>query len=182
MKGTHNSLSYAKPIHWWRNIFRFAWRCQDKTLAEQINNGVRAFDIRIALHKNKFCSAHGSTKLDICPFNALKLINTFCDRAYVRIVLETGIQRRFEFIKFCAYCAEKFPNITFFAGTYKPTWECLYNFNASPVLEQTLYQHIGSMQSWYGKIFPRLWTNRHKHDIPEWAKDDDLPIVFLDFV
>ena len=182
MRGTHNSLSYANPKYCWRNLFRFAWKCQDKILSEQIIAGIRAFDIRVAIHNDKFCSAHGGTKLDMNPCFALAIIDRFCVKAYVRLTLETGYKDKDKFVKFCSWAENKYPSITFFGGTYKPTWEYLYKFNTPSVYEQTLYQHIGSMQSWWGKLFPRLWAKRHRHDIPEFANDDELPIVFLDFV
>lgn len=42
--GSHNSLTYLDSTKWWLNMF---YRCQDKTLKEQLRNGVRMIDIKV---------------------------------------------------------------------------------------------------------------------------------------
>lgn len=52
MIGSHNSLSYLPPQNLWGKITKLWGKCQDKTLKEQYDAGVRYFDIRIQLHIN----------------------------------------------------------------------------------------------------------------------------------
>ncbi len=68
MIGTHNSMTYLKAkSKVWEAIAGY-WRCQDKTLSEQIDAGVRWFDIRVAYDSNAKGSvywkfAHGEVDL-----------------------------------------------------------------------------------------------------------------------
>lgn len=52
MIGSHNTLSYLPPKNLWGKITRPWNKCQDKTLAEQINAGIDYLDIRINLYIN----------------------------------------------------------------------------------------------------------------------------------
>jgi len=123
-------------------------------------------------------------RIDVDVLSNIKYIAENCPDAYVRIVLERGNEEtKYMFAKLCAWLEETYPDIIFFGGTYKPTWQYLYKFHTSPAVEQTLCQHIGSMShQWWGRVFPRLWAHLHRHDMPDWASDPDIPIVFLDFV
>lgn len=57
MIGSHNSMTYLKASSKvWEKLSAY-WRCQDKTIDEQIAAGVRWFDIRVAYDK----SARGSS-------------------------------------------------------------------------------------------------------------------------
>lgn len=47
MIGTHNSISYLKPVHWYQRLIKPWYQCQNLTLEEQYTQGVRYFDIRV---------------------------------------------------------------------------------------------------------------------------------------
>lgn len=49
MIGSHNSATYLKEKKWWMTILRPWTKCQNKTLKEQYNEGVRYFDFRIKI-------------------------------------------------------------------------------------------------------------------------------------
>lgn len=63
MLGSHNSISYL-PIRGWRRVLRPWVRCQDQTLLEQYDNGVRYFDIRIRRKDNAWVFCHNSAIFD----------------------------------------------------------------------------------------------------------------------
>ena len=46
MIGSHNTFSYLPIKNRWRKIFKPWYKCQDKTIFQQIANGARFFDIR----------------------------------------------------------------------------------------------------------------------------------------
>lgn len=184
MIGTHNSLTYAKPKSKWAHLIRFIWRNQTSSLKQQIAKGAKAFDIRFAPVRGGWAAAHGAVTLDISPVAAIRYIDSHCRGAYVRVILEKGDERSFDaFRDVCRYLDAEFPNITFWGGNYKPTWKRLYEFNRpnSAKAENLLYQHIGSMQSKWGKIFPQLWARMHKQ-LPAFANGEDMPIVFVDML
>lgn len=89
MLGSHNSFSYLKPTKWWMRLLTPWSKCQDKTIEEQYNDGVRYFDIRIAFKKD------GSMRIvhNLIEYPTKELYNalrTFKNRSdvYLRIVLD----------------------------------------------------------------------------------------------
>lgn len=89
MLGSHNSFSYLKPTKWWMRLFTTWAKCQDKTIIEQYNAGVRYFDIRIAFKKD------GSVRLvhnlvDYHPTNLFEALRTLKNKpdVYLRILLD----------------------------------------------------------------------------------------------
>lgn len=65
MIGTHNSMTYLKAKNKVWEVIAGYWRCQDKNLGEQIEAGVRWFDIRIAYDEGtkSWVFAHGEVDL-----------------------------------------------------------------------------------------------------------------------
>lgn len=196
MKATHNSLTFARPAHKWAYLGIPFWKCQTKNITQQITQaGCRAFDIRFAPLPSQttitqrvsgiWRSAHGAIDLDIDPVEQIETIARLCPQgAFVRLILEKGDSVAKEnFRTTCRMLQRTFPQLTFYGGNYKPTWEYVYTFNdpAAKEAERTLVQHCGSMQSTYGKICPALWKLFNKNT-PEQAHLPTLPIVALDFV
>lgn len=194
MKGTHNSLTYARPTKWWMRLLTPIFRCQSKNIDAQLDAGAEAFDIRIVRHRNAdgiYCwrGAHGLVTLDVDP---LKVIERICSRRvkpYIRIVLERGNAddaRRFACL--CETLEVVHPDVVFFGGVLKNGWKRQYEFERHPLearrAEALLIQHVGAMsKSWWGRILPRLWARRNRRNIPWQAESTrNHPIVFLDFI
>lgn len=79
------------------------WRCQDKTLEQQIEAGVRWFDLRIIRHGDRWHWAHGLVDLgEADVFHALDTIGE-CGGS-CRLLLERGddIDEDVFYRKFCA--------------------------------------------------------------------------------
>ena len=89
MLGSHNSFSYLTPTKWWMRLFTPWAKCQNKTIKEQYNAGVRYFDIRVAFKKDGSIrlvhnlAEYPSGKL----FDGLKWLKNKPD-AHLRIVLD----------------------------------------------------------------------------------------------
>ncbi|MGN0144129.1 MAG: hypothetical protein ACI398_04050 [Clostridium sp.] len=87
--GSHNSLSYLKPKHWYQWIF-YPWaRCQSKTLKEQYDSGVRYFDIRVRFDKNNnvvFC--HNNTIFNLDRDTFCSMLNNLPIDCYFRFMLD----------------------------------------------------------------------------------------------
>lgn len=58
MIGSHNSMSYLPPRNIWGKITRLWNKCQDKTIEEQYEAGIRYFDIRINLYNYRWHFVH----------------------------------------------------------------------------------------------------------------------------
>lgn len=91
---THNSLSYLKPIHWYHRLLKPWYQCQDLTIQEQYNLGVRIFDIRVKQIKGiwYFCHNHitFTSLTDITGEHIINTITTLtkADNCLTRLCLD----------------------------------------------------------------------------------------------
>lgn len=94
MIGSHNTFTYLKATNCLCNIFKAFWKCQEISLQEQYNMGIRVFDIRVSeTNDDKKCwqVKHGIAKVnqkfltlsDICSF-----FKSNYPESVVRIMLE----------------------------------------------------------------------------------------------
>lgn len=90
MIASHNSMSYLRAKNPWLNIFSKYWRCQGKTLVEQINAGVKLFDLRVVYTSNGWRFTCGRITLSdgVKPEVAIELLEN--KGLYYRLVLEHG--------------------------------------------------------------------------------------------
>lgn len=51
MIGSHNTFSYLPIKNRWMSFLKPWYKCQDKDIVQQINNGARFFDIRVKFDK-----------------------------------------------------------------------------------------------------------------------------------
>lgn len=96
LKGSHNSatgheirgwLKFISPIV---NLFS---RCQDKTLQEQYEEGVRIFDIQVRYVDGKWLASHGPVRYDIEPLDELRRIaQVDSTEVYVLLGLDRGCE------------------------------------------------------------------------------------------
>ncbi len=136
--GTHNSATSCKLVWWLRS---FAWllhltsRCQDRTIKQQLEDGVRLFNLQVCWYKGAWRISHGlciyEDKLmdvldELKAYNGI-VVQLYLDknflvkrseRAFVRLVGE--VKKRYcspEFILQKAWIegTEKYPHMT----TYK---------------------------------------------------------------
>ena len=60
--GTHNSATGGKLVWWLRS---FAWllhptsRCQDRTIEQQLKDGVRLFNLQVTMYRGEWHISHG---------------------------------------------------------------------------------------------------------------------------
>lgn len=61
MLGSHNSFTYQGAVCKPLNLFAFLWRCQGKTVREQMEEGVGYFDVRVRYDLKNKCwrTCHG---------------------------------------------------------------------------------------------------------------------------
>lgn len=181
---THNSFTYLKPKKWWMRLFRFCYRCQDKTIHQQYNDGVRYFDFRLAFDRNEnFEVRHKLVpfKLDFCDFlDIIKMLNSKKD-VVIRIVLERnkGIKDEERFKDICDVLEDEYKNITFCCGEDVHSKKVVYKFKAGggpQVIEQ-----YGSVRGGIlGGLWPRKWAEKHNKELIETYKDSDK-FLMIDF-
>jgi len=93
MKATHNSATGEKPLKWWMYIIRPFWRCQTKTIKEQVECGVSLFDIRIKPYKGVWHFAHGLYLSRKTFHSAFEEISSSKNTPYVMITYEGRIDK-----------------------------------------------------------------------------------------
>lgn len=182
--GSHNSMTYAEPVHGYFKLFRWAYRCQKLDIIHQLKANVRTFDIRVRQNKTGlWVFAHGVVEFKPDVFEILDILNTYECR--VRLIWEIDeFHESKPFIDFCKKIEEMYPNIAFFEGRSKYDWVCVYNFNlnkdGNPSLDTD--QFVGSMMSWWGKFMPIVWHYFNKEKSRNLAKTSNKSVVLLDFI
>lgn len=85
--GTHNSLTYAKPTTWYGKLLNFTSKCQDLSIEEQFNLGVRLFDIRIVDCDINKRTRHGIVEYDITPKEAIDILTELAKENKINIFI-----------------------------------------------------------------------------------------------
>ena len=190
--GSHNSMTYLKSHSIFMNIFKFCWRCQTSDIDTQLLKGVRCFDIRIRLKNGDWVFAHGRSTLKSTTQNGLDnllshlnkyAINT-SEKIYVRLILEESkenLEQEAAFVEKVKEIDNKYaPNLIFFEFTRKFDWKVLVD---TGVHIKEPEQFVGSMKSWYGKIWPWLyWKINNNKDKKAFEKLDKDDIALFDFI
>ena len=174
------------------NIFKFCWRCQTSDIDTQLLRGVRCFDIRIRLKNDSWVFAHGRSVLKAITQNGLddlldhlnKYAAQISSKIYVRLILEESkenLEQETAFIEKVNEIDNKYaPNLIFFEFTRKFDWKVLVD---TGVHIKEPEQFVGSMKSWYGKIWPWLyWKINNNKDKETFGRLGESDIALFDFV
>ena len=204
MIGSHNSMSYLPPQRWLWRLFAPFWRCQDKTIEEQIKAGVRYFDIRVVWDRKLYSwqFAHGLvrfgwTRRDNLAVGLTPILTLLeAHGCLYRIVLERGTE----------YDEARFRNIIGYSNGAETWWGSHPNCIAAIIKRgwksvrdrrfEDAYRHIQlddrsfvpfhsdkpwwQQLSWRMLCTPRLWAKRHNAVQDGWKEDNDT-VHFYDF-
>ena len=186
--GTHNSMTFLRPAHWYGWFMIPFARCQHKTIEEQWHDGARCFDLRIRFTKRgKPYFAHGLYECahKVKPGDVLaqlyKLMTRDGQPAFVRLILEDPDKQNhnvFYFKKFCYAWKKYYAAIHFFGGNRKGDWAQIVEFDYKP----NLTQYVGSMMEnarWYEKIMPFAYAWRRNKKNKQNPQGD---IAIYDFI
>lgn len=107
MIATHDTLTYLHPRHFWWRLLAPWWRTQSRSVAQQLADGVRYFDIRLRYDSRGypvFC--HGL--VDFRDTEAMAAVRTIlrAPSARYRILLERGNSA--DEVRFCQEICESF--------------------------------------------------------------------------
>lgn len=202
----HNTMSYLKPAKWWLAPFNFMAKCQSKTIQEQYEAGVRAFDIRIVIPTDNRgfylepTFAHG--RMDFKSpslYEIFSWLNTRDEKVYARILLERPDESvHDEFRRVCMYLEEHYKNVVLYGEARdKKTWKSIYTFKGSlpyQFLDRYASCNRSGISKWKGLLQSKNWSGLLIDDLWPWIyaklhnkkniqkyKDQDV-VLCLDFV
>lgn len=199
MIGSHNSFTFKNSPNWLFNKFNYFWRCQNKTMREQYDAGVRFFDIRVYRKDDAHWGlAHGLVNLyggfDTISTLLIYMITQFPE-AYFRVLLEKGddsIVKVFtgEVSDALASLSTPFTNRSkLYQAIIKSGWNIIYsNPNEEFIIHDYCYTPILTGKSfWYNvKHFKfssiKKYAKKHNPKITQEMIDDPKEIHFMDFV
>lgn len=192
--GTHNSMTFLPPEHWYGWFMIPFARCQSKTIEEQWYDGARCFDLRIRFTKQgEPYFAHGLYECthEVKPIDVLvrldRLMIRHGQRALVRLILEDPDKQNHNVVYFKAFCQawethQAFHTVNkwihFFGGNRKGDWAQIVEFDYKP----NLTQYVGSMMEdarWYEKIVPFAYAWRRNKKNKQNPQGD---IAIYDFI
>lgn len=195
MIGSHNTFTYLPPKNKFYNLFKWLWRCQNKTIDEQYKLGVRYFDIRVdGTSKIGYKFAHGLVTLNTgykeLTYIIIKFKNQF-PNAKCRIILEKGNVNDF-IIKVIKVLSDN-TLYSILEGyvhqiIVKNNWKIIYN-NSKMNLEIKDYSYVpvySDKSFWYNLIHFKFNTiKRHSKSNPvittEMVEDKNV-VYFMDYV
>ena len=111
MIGSHNTMSYLKPVHWYHRILSRWSKCQTLTIYQQYKLGVKYFDIRIRKINGCYHFVHNKVdygKVDNKVIDFLSRIN-----ARIRLILDirkepnNDIKEKNDFYEYIAFLHKK---------------------------------------------------------------------------
>lgn len=185
--GTHNSFT-GEPLirkqRWLKWIINPFSRCQNKTVLQQFDAGVRVFDIQISLINGEWIATHGIAKYSTPVIYILEKLNNYNTPIYIKIGLDNG--KDVELFKvFIETLKSTFKNITIFQVYKEKPWEILYTLDNFSVTEH--YWSLSwakTMANKWWKFFyyipiPKLWSSLYKD---KWKNEVTTEYYITDFV
>lgn len=157
----------------------FTARCQNLTIEEQYEKGVRYFDFRIKFTRKGIRAGHGPMTYKADFDSLFNFLNSKED-CIVNIVLENrrGRQgkRDAEFVGYVDWLVKRYPRILFVGGDRKRPWEKLVSLQSVPVR--------ACFEFYEGKNFkfPYPLKYARKKNKVYWKEVNDSVYSLFDFV
>ena len=204
MLGSHDSFTYMVARNGIVDTFTSFWRCQEKTIKEQYDLGVRMFDIRVNkdIQNGKFTwqVSHGLAKFNQ-NFVSLNAIGSYFKKqypdSYFRVVLESGSDDEETVTKFkeqakklmTSYKAMvwqvviKLPWTVLYRGKdFKEVNDycChLFNWNVDHDIWWNI-KHFNELD--FSAYSIKAWAKKHNPTVTQEMKDDPDKLYFMDYV
>ncbi len=191
MIATHNTMTYLPAHNPLVELFSRFWRCQGRTLQEQIQQGVKVFDIRVACsRKHRLCFAHGlATLQDKGEFLGSVINRLEENNCWYRLLIERNSTKTLDALWRMSNGEEsKWHNLPHcFAIIAKKGWQVLYQSeDFAPQVVDRSFVPFTSDKPWYKQLSwrmfstPKRWAKTHRPTAEEWADQDT--IYYYDFV
>lgn len=187
MIGSHNSMSYLPPKHWFWRLFTPFWRCQNKTIEEQIKAGVEFFDLRVVWDRKLCCwrFAHGLVTFKGSIYLVYDTVRYLEEQDLrYRIVLERGdgwTERQFRSTSGSSRPGSGCTDIIIKRG-----WKPIYSKDCGIRVYDHSFVPFHSDRPWWRQLSwrmfctPRLWAKRHNTVRNSWKKSGNT-VHFYDF-
>ncbi len=177
--GTHNSLTYLTP-QWYFRWLNFTSKCQNLTIEEQYDFGVRYFDFRIKFtRKGKVRAGHGIMTYKADFDSIYNFLNEKGD-CYINIVLENFPWQKWKkdslFVRYVKEVIQKYPQIRFVGGEKKRPWTQLIPLGNTGVKACFEFYEQGR------KKFPRPLYYARKRNENYWENVDNNAYSLFDFI
>ena len=154
--GTHNSGTSGKLVWWQRpfaTLLNLTSRCQRKSIEEQVNDGVRLFNLQVTFYNNEWHMSHG-----LC--------------IYKEKLIEQLALMRAKATKRTPICFQLYLDKNFFCGQDKERFRKLVN----DIRNYYCTQHFIMLSAWIEGSNEYPYKSRKKIDLCEkywsltWAK------------
>ncbi|MBQ7823479.1 MAG: hypothetical protein IJ338_04820 [Bacteroidaceae bacterium] len=177
--GTHNSLTYLPP-QWYFRWLNFTSKCQNLTIEEQYDFGVRYFDFRIKFtRKGKVRAGHGIMTYKADFDSIYNFLNKKGD-CYINIVLENFPWQKDKkdslFVRYVKEIIQKYPQIRFVGGEKKRPWTQLIPLGNTGV--KACFEFYERDK----KKFPRPRYYARKKNEQYWKEVDTVAFSLFDFI
>lgn len=188
MIGSHNTFSYLPPINFWGKITKLWGKCQDKTLAEQYDSGVRFFDIRVKYINGCWHFVHNNVDYGLVDFDFIRYFQH--ENCYLRIIYdlrhfpknESEPEAKDQFNFFLRYVS-KIANVAGIIAITYWDWETKI---IGEVPARIAEFHASVSAPWYQYLLgTKWWANKNNAKIKSDYKNyiDDLDsVILIDFV
>lgn len=197
--GSHNSLTYLPPKHWYMYPFLYMARCQTKDIETQYNLGARYFDFRIRFDdEGKLVIAHGSLVFKGDKDTVLDALTFLNERAvmenqtiYVRFLYELNRVDKSprapyneqDFMKFVMECQDTFTHLTFQRSHRKYDWKPLVPGTIGKHTPNTLDLYSSMTWTVLDDLLPVLYaTIMNNRNYRKHKDDPDSTIMLCDFI
>lgn len=189
MIGSHNSYTFLKSTNGYNKLSKY-WKCQTKTIEEQLEVGVRFFDIRVKEEvKNQrrmWRVCHGAAELDKV-FSSITTLCTYFTKLGVkfRLILEKGDSTFFK--TEIEKNLDKYKNnIT--QVVIKKDWQVLYedwkgiyiNFYTFNLWNKD-WSLLKNIKHFLSSTI-KNWAAEHNPAITKEMIDDEKELYFMDYV
>lgn len=202
IKGAHNSLT-SYPLNRWQRLFTWfiqPWcQCQSKTITGQFNNGIRLFDIQVAMEGTYYIGSHGISWYNVDAYLELVQLNDYAKDLKEKIYIILGLDKHFnyttdkmrlDFRELVKEFNRHFPNLILVRAFIEDPWEIIYEDHniTDNMIERywSLNWAKSKMKHWWQFYYylpcPRLWKWIYGKQWDKEAVESGKKFYITDFV
>ena len=190
--GTHNSATSGRLV-WWQRPFgwllHLTSRCQERNIIQQLNDGVRLFNLQVCRYKGEWHISHGLCIYETKLMDVLDTLKTCEERVIFQLYLDKNFfvgQNKEEFVKLVGYIKRHYcsPNFilqkAWIEGTSKYPHKTAYNLS---IEEHYWSASWAKGRSWLDTIpLPKRHAKKHNAIYRQGCKSDYLMLDYYNLI